>query len=88
MKFLKNINLYALLGCLGAFGLLLYYIINPNEYEHDATEPINQHKRNKVVLINLLLHLVNYHIGKIGVFVLLGIIGTVFLLLIVKRRKE
>ena len=75
----QKINFYTLIGCLGIWALLIYYFCKPDDYEHDIVLLQDKHRRSVMKLIYLLLHFVHTGYGKNITFLLMFLLGLLFL---------
>jgi hypothetical protein len=74
---IERINVLAIIGCIATWGAILYYTFRPEKYQTDIIfMEMDIHNRNSR-LVYLLLNALHDKIGKTGVFLLLGLIGTV-----------
>ncbi len=85
---IERINVLAIIGCIATWGAILYYTFRPDAYHSDVIIlEMNTHNRN-TRLAYLLLNVLHNHIGKTGVFFLLGIVGSICIYYSVRFQRK
>ncbi|WP_018341893.1 hypothetical protein [Cytophaga aurantiaca] len=85
---IEKVNVPAIIGCIAAWGALVYFLLYPEVYDSDVVLLEHSPRKRNAKLVYLIFHFAHNFIGKSGLFLLLGIVGAIFLFYSVRFQKR